>query len=133
MGLRVALPATGLHAAYFIWRNPWMVAGGDTFIHHMLATCGLINVLADASASRYPAITLEQLPALFSTVPPEQQLILLSSEPYPFKEQHRAEIQAVLPGAQIRLVDGEMFSWYGSRLLEAPGYFRELLEGIKEL
>lgn len=128
-GLRAALPAAELHTAYFIWRNPWMVAGGDTFIHHMLAACGLNNVLTDTP--RYPEVTLEELTALFKEVPPEQQLILLSSEPYPFKDQHIAEIQAVLPHAQIRLVDGEMFSWYGSRLLEAPGYFRELLEGIK--
>ncbi|SEM66531.1 ABC-type Fe3+-hydroxamate transport system, substrate-binding protein [Chitinophaga rupis] len=124
-GLHEALPVTELHAAYFIWRNPWMVAGGDTFIHHMLAACGLTNVLADMP--RYPAVTLEELTTLFKDVPPAQQLILLSSEPYPFKEQHIAEIQAVLPGAQIRLVDGEMFSWYGSRLLEAPEYLRELL------
>ena len=128
-GLHEALPVTELHTAYFIWRNPWMVAGGDTFIHQMLAACGLKNVLADTP--RYPDVTLEELRAFFKDVPPEQQLILLSSEPYPFKDQHIAEIQAVLPEARIRLVDGEMFSWYGSRLLEAPGYFRELLEGIK--
>jgi len=117
-----------IHAAYFIWRNPWMTVGGDTFIHAMLAACGLQHIFA--SAKRYPAITLEELQAAFKDVPPEQQLVLLSSEPYPFKEAHIAEIRAVLPGAQILLVDGEMFSWYGSRLLEAPRYFKTLFQPV---
>lgn len=106
--------------AYFIWRNPWMIAGGDTFIHEMLRTIGLRNVFEDLP--RYPSITLPQLAASGC------RLVLLSSEPYPFKEQHIAEIQAYLPDAEIRLVDGEMFSWYGSRLLHAPAYFSKLVE-----
>ncbi|HEU4553809.1 MAG TPA: helical backbone metal receptor [Chitinophaga sp.] len=127
--LRITLPRTDLHAAYFIWRNPWMAAGGDTFIHHMLSLCGFTNVLG--GTPRYPEAPLEKLPVIFEAVPAEKQLILLSSEPYPFKEKHIAEIQAVLPNAQVRLVDGEMFSWYGSRLLKAPGYFKALLQGIQ--
>lgn len=105
--------------AYFIWRDPWMVAGGDTFIHEMLRTIGLRNVFEDIP--RYPSVTLPQLAASGC------RLVLLSSEPYPFKEQHIAEIQAYLPDAEVRLVDGEMFSWYGSRLLQAPAYFSKLL------
>ena len=105
--------------AYFIWRNPWMVAGGDTFIHNMLQACGLQNVFGDQL--RYPTIDAAQLANSGC------RLILLSSEPYPFREKHIAELQAVLPQASIRLVNGEMFSWYGSRLLEAPAYFRSLL------
>jgi ABC-type Fe3+-hydroxamate transport system substrate-binding protein len=105
--------------AYFIWRDPWMIAGGDTFIHEMLRTLGLRNVFEDLP--RYPAITLPQLAASGC------RLVLLSSEPYPFKEKHIAEIREYLPDAIIRLVDGEMFSWYGSRLLYAPAYFKELL------
>lgn len=111
-------------AAYFIWRDPWMVAGGDTFINTMLEAAGLQNIFS--GMRRYPEITLSELPDAFKDVAPNNQLILLSSEPYPFKEHHIAEIRAFLPGAQILLVDGEMFSWYGSRLLEAPGYFRQL-------
>jgi ABC-type Fe3+-hydroxamate transport system substrate-binding protein len=111
-------------AAYFIWRDPWMVAGGDTFINTMLEAAGLQNIFADMR--RYPEISLSELPAAFKGVAPGNQLILLSSEPYPFKERHIAGIRAVLPEAQILLVDGEMFSWYGSRLLEAPKYFRQL-------
>jgi ABC-type Fe3+-hydroxamate transport system substrate-binding protein len=111
-------PDTVINTAYFIWRKPWMVAGGDTFIHEMLRRCGLQNVFA--GIDRYPEISLAQL------ADRDCQLVLLSSEPYPFKEQHIAEIQAVLPHARVILVDGEMFSWYGSRLLEAPGYFSAL-------
>jgi len=104
--------------AYFIWRNPWMVAGGDVFIHDMLQKAGFDNIFG--AQKRYPSIELETLARL------DCKMVLLSSEPYPFSEKHIDEIRAVLPEADIRLVDGEMFSWYGSRLLEAPAYFQEL-------
>ncbi|MBO9730938.1 MAG: ABC transporter substrate-binding protein [Chitinophaga sp.] len=115
-----ALPVrpTPLRTAYFIWRDPWMVAGGDTFIHEMLQACGLQNVFGELL--RYPSITPEQL------ADSGCELILLSSEPYPFKEKHIAELQSIVPAARIHLVDGEMFSWYGSRLREATTYFSTL-------
>lgn len=113
---------TPLRTAYFIWRDPWMVSGGDTFIHHMLERCGLINIFADRD--RYPVIQPEELTKL------DCQLVLLSSEPYPFREKHIEEIHSFLPNAIIKLVDGEMFSWYGSRLLESPRYFQELLKEL---
>jgi len=112
-------PSTKKQVAYLIWRKPWMCAGGDTFISDMLTRLGWENVLANMP--RYPSIELEQLRDM------QPGRILLSSEPYPFKEQHIAEIKAVLPHAQVMLVDGEMFSWYGSRLLLAPAYFATLL------
>lgn len=112
-------PAAG-RVAYFIWRQPWMCAGGDTFIHELLRAGGWTN--AFASLRRYPEISAAQL----REAAPEQ--IFLSSEPYPFKEQHIAELQALLPAAKIQLVDGELFSWYGSRLLESAAYFRKLRE-----
>lgn len=113
--LREAVPT-----AYFIWRDPWMVAGGDTFIHQMLRLCGFHNVFGNLP--RYPSVTASQLAGSGC------RRVLLSSEPYPFKEKHIAELQAVLPEARIQLVDGEMFSWYGSRLLEAPSYFQSVIE-----
>lgn len=116
--LRPAVPT-----AYFIWRDPWMVAGNDTFIHQMLHACGLRNVFEDIP--RYPSISLARLAASGC------RLVLLSSEPYPFKEKHIEEIKAYLPDAEVLLVDGEMFSWYGSRLLHAPGYFNELLNSFR--
>ncbi|HVI44945.1 MAG TPA: helical backbone metal receptor [Chitinophaga sp.] len=120
---QLSCAATPIPTAYFIWRDPWMAAGGDTFIHEMLYRCGFENVFEHLT--RYPSITPEQLAASGS------RLVLLSSEPYPFKEKHIAEIRAYLPEAQVLLVDGEMFSWYGSRLLEAPAYFRELLTRLQ--
>ncbi|ASZ15037.1 ABC transporter substrate-binding protein [Chitinophaga pendula] len=107
-------------AAYFIWREPWMVAGGDTFIHHMLQHCGLQNVFGHQA--RYPQVDAEAIRLSGA------RLVLLSSEPYPFKEKHVDELRAVIPSAHIVLVDGEMFSWYGSRLRYAPSYFNELLD-----
>ncbi|MBO9154189.1 helical backbone metal receptor [Chitinophaga sp. GCM10012297] len=114
---------TAVPTAYFIWRDPWMVAGGDTFIHQMLRACGLRNVFEDIP--RYPSVSLPQLAASAC------KLVLLSSEPYPFKEKHIGEIREYLPDADILLVDGEMFSWYGSRLLHAPGYFNDLLDPLR--
>ena len=107
--------------AYFIWRKPWMTAGGDTFINNMIERIGWQNVLADRM--RYPEIALEELKDK------QVDLILLSSEPYPFKEAHIAEIKAVVPGVEVRLVDGEMFSWYGSRMREAVEYMKALIAG----
>lgn len=104
---------------YFIWYNPWMSVGKDTFISNMITTIGWQNILADKS--RYPELTLEELKAY------NPELVLLSSEPYPFKEKHVAEIQAILPEADIRLVDGEMFSWYGSHMKAAIPYMQSLL------
>ena len=105
-----------LPCAYLIWRNPWMVAGGDTFINDMLERAGFVNVFKDRF--RYPGIDITELSAC--------KVVLLSSEPYPFKERHLEEIRALAPQARILLVDGEMFSWYGSRLQYAPDYFREM-------
>lgn len=108
--------------AYAIWRNPWMWAGGDTFIDEMLRRCGWENVLAENA--RYPEVSLEEIAALH----PDR--VLLSSEPYPFAEKHLAEVQAAIPGAKVELVDGELFSWYGSRLLQSPAYFQKLVDGF---
>lgn len=105
--------------AYFIWRDPWMSVGKDTFISNMITTMGWENVFADKA--RYPEITLEELKEY------KPDAVLLSSEPFPFKEQHIEEVKAVLPDAEVLLVDGEMFSWYGSRLLKATDYFRVLI------
>lgn len=107
-----------VRTAYLIWQDPWMAAGGDTFINGMMEACGLENVFAHLP--RYPVIQLEQLQDAGCG------LVLLSSEPYPFREKHLAALQPALPGTRILLADGEMFSWYGSRLRLAPAYFREL-------
>jgi ABC-type Fe3+-hydroxamate transport system substrate-binding protein len=112
-------------AAYLIWRNPYMVAGGNTFINNMLGYCGLQNLYG--SISRYPEIELSELKKLSTP------LILLSSEPYSFSIEHIAEIQQEIPDAKVLLADGEMFSWYGSRLLLAAAYFRQFKEKIRRI
>jgi ABC-type Fe3+-hydroxamate transport system substrate-binding protein len=105
-------------AIYLIWRKPYMAAGGDTFINSMMESAGFYNVLAHKG--RYPTIT----PEILAELKPEW--ILLSSEPYPFGEKHIAQLKEICPGARVVLVDGTMFSWYGSRLLQAPDYFKRL-------
>ena len=112
----------GSVVAYFIWRKPYMVAANNTFIHSMLEIAGFRN--AFAQRTRYPEITPDDL----RTAQPD--LIFLSSEPYPFTEKHRADFQAICPSAGVKLVDGELFSWYGSRLLRASEYFMNLREKI---
>ena len=119
-GFRSLPMAAPRKVAYFIWRNPWMCAGGDTFISDLLEHAGWQNVLAHKD--RYPEVDLNELKEL------HPDLILLSSEPYPFKDAHIQEIQARLPAAEIRLVDGEMFSWYGSRMKEATAYISAFIK-----
>lgn len=108
----------GLSVAYFIWRKPYMVAADGTFIHAMLGAAGFQNTFADRS--RYPEISPDDLRAA------QPDLIFLSSEPYPFAHKHVAEVRAICPSARVLVVDGEVFSWYGSRLLRAGDYFRNL-------
>lgn len=106
-------------ALYLIWRNPWMSINEDTFIHDMLSRIGLDNVTRKYS-NRYPALHADEIKQL------DPDLVLLSSEPFPFKDMHIAELQEIVPNARIGLVDGEAFSWYGSRLVQSPPYFEQL-------
>ncbi len=110
-----------IRTAYFIWNNPYMVAGNNTFINEMLKVCGFKNAF---EIERYPEVNAKQIEEA------NPQVILLSSEPYPFKEKHIQEFQAICPNAKILIVDGELFSWYGSRLLKAPEYFKQLIDSI---
>ncbi len=119
---RLAVYPSSIRAAYFIWRKPYMVAAADTFIHDMLGRAGFQNVFAHLT--RYPEVSLDDLAAA------QPDVLLLSSEPYPFAEKHFRPFREACPEAKIVVVDGEMFSWYGSRLLAAPGYFEGLREEI---
>jgi len=103
---------------YLIWKDPYMSIGRDTFIHHILEVLGFQNVCAEKL--RYPEINQQEMEKL------NPQLVLLSSEPFPFKENHIQEVKSILPHAKVALVDGEMFSWYGSRVLKMPLYFANL-------
>lgn len=110
-------------SAYLIWKDPYMTIGGDTFISSLMQAAGFNNLYQQLT--RYPVLTI---PEIQSKKP---DLLLLSSEPYPFKQKDIDQLTPYFPATKIILVDGEMFSWYGSRLLKAPGYFLKLWEQIK--
>lgn len=104
---------------YLIWKKPYMVAASETFIDHLLARIGLVNVVSHLE--RYAELSSDDIRDL------DPELILLSSEPYPFKQKDKEEFAQICPHARIQLVNGELFSWYGSRLKKAPAYFSKLL------
>jgi ABC-type Fe3+-hydroxamate transport system substrate-binding protein len=108
-------------AAYMIWKDPYMFAGTNTFINDLLKITGFRNVV---TIDRYPSLSLSDVASL------EPELILLSSEPFPFKEKHVSEIQKAVPNAKVMLVDGEMFSWYGSRLIKSIEYLFHLQNSL---
>ena len=100
-----------LRTAYMIWKDPWMSIGHDTYIHDVMDHYNLTNVFGEKT--RYPKFDLKELKQY------HPDLILLSSEPYPFKEKHIATVEEVCPAARVLLVDGEWFSWYGSQMKHA--------------
>lgn len=102
---------------YLIWDNPIMTAGQGTFINVMLKLSGFDNL---SQTDRYPQMEMEDIKEL------NPEYLLLSSEPFPFKEKHVEFFKSHFPNTQILLVDGEMFSWYGSRLLKSRKYFESL-------
>jgi ABC-type Fe3+-hydroxamate transport system substrate-binding protein len=118
------LPALKIkrRAAYLIWQKPFMTVGGDTFIHAMMEAAGFENVFKNKC--RYPEVAMADIQASCCDV------LLLSSEPFPFQQKHINELQPHLPGVSILLADGGIFSWYGSRMLQAPAYFRRLQQQI---
>jgi ABC-type Fe3+-hydroxamate transport system substrate-binding protein len=110
--------------AYLIWKDPLMLAGKNTFIDDLLCSCGMRNIVSNEDG-RYPTFTLDELREK------EVELLFLSSEPFPFNATHAIALREKLPRTQIELVDGELFSWYGSRLTQAPAYFNALMEQIE--
>ena len=104
-------------AVYFIWNKPYMVVGKNTFIDDILYHAGYVNVVM---ADRYLELSIENLKTL------DTEVVLLSSEPFPFKKKHIDALKKDLPEVEIKIVDGEMFSWYGSRLTKSFPYFASL-------
>ncbi len=105
--------------AYFIWRNPWMAAGNTTFINYLLELNKFENIYSNLE--RYPEVDINNI-----QLEGDPELVLLSSEPYPFKDEHAFEVGRVSHHAKTIFVDGEYFSWYGSRLVKAFDYFKAL-------
>ncbi|MCJ1807044.1 helical backbone metal receptor [Flavobacterium covae] len=116
--------------AYFIWGKPYMTAGRNTFINHLLEINKLENIYAtnDKYPERYPEVIVQKM-----RIQGDPDLIFLSSEPYPFKDEHAFELGRYSHHAKTVFVDGEMFSWYGSRLVKAFDYFKKLRLRIGEL
>lgn len=117
-GLNKKTDQQKLNAAYLIWNDPIMTIGADTFISNMMKHAGFKNVFDDQF--RYPEINIEQLRQI------NPDVLLLSSEPFPFSEKHVQHFQNHVPKTKVILVDGEMFSWFGSRLIKAPDYFETI-------
>lgn len=116
---------TPQRVAYLIWRKPWMAAGSDTYICDVLERLGFENVFA-GRPGRYPETTLEEIAGL------APDAVFLSSEPYPFKDQHLQEFTQRLPASKVLLVDGEAFSWYGARMLPAADTLQLLLRELSD-
>lgn len=119
----LAVPAnTNETVCYLIWNDPIMTIGNDTYIHDMLDKCGFKNVFGDQS--RYPTISAQELK---QSAP---KYIFLSSEPFPFKDKHINQFKEICPESKVILVNGEYFSWYGSRMRKAADYFNNLIQSL---
>lgn len=123
---RASRGAPPVRYAYLIWRKPWMVSAGGTFVSAMLALPGGINVFAD-HPERYPDVTADELAAA------DPDAVLLSSEPFPFREKHADELAAAsgIPRERFHLVDGEYLSWHGSRTPEGIDYAERVLAAAR--
>lgn len=113
-------------AAYFIWYNPWMVAGNDTFINSLLSLNKFTNIYQNKK-DIYPTIEAKKI-----RLEGDPDFVLFSSEPFPFKDKHVFEMGRHTHHASAIYVDGEMFSWFGSRLLKSFDYFKSLRERITQ-
>ncbi len=107
---------------YLIWREPWMSIGGDTFISHMMQVAGFENILINEQ--RYPVVDFKQIKQ-------QPEVIFLSSEPFPFKEKHKIELQKIFPQSEILLVKGEAFTWFGAYPVFGLPYLFQLYQKIK--
>ncbi|AZA86424.1 cobalamin-binding protein [Chryseobacterium shandongense] len=114
---------SSIKVAYLIWKNPYMTIGSDTFIDKILREIGFENIFKDRK--RYPVIETEDLA--------DAEIIMLSSEPFPFKEKHIEELKMVYPDKKIMIVDGEAFSWYGTHIAKCGSYFKELIAEVEAL
>ena len=104
---------------YLIWRQPWMTVAPQTYIAQTLAIFNWHTLPRQASGTeRYPQVELGEFAG-------KVERVLLSSEPFHFKERHLAEVAAAVPGAEVSLIDGEMTSWYGSRAISGLEYLAE--------
>ncbi len=107
---------------YCIWQDPWMTVSSDTYIARMLELIGWQHWISDSPA-RYPIFQWNE--ALLANI----DEVLLSSEPYRFTDQHVDALERQI-GKPVRLIDGEMLSWYGNRSIQGLDYLAKLIEEI---
>ena len=113
-------------AGYAVWSSPWMVAGPDTFIHSVMAHWGMENAMGHSDPeARYP--TLAETPGMGVGL---CDCWLLPSEPFPFKGKHLRGFEENHPDKRFKLVDGEAFSWYGSRMLHVTAHLNEVRQWV---
>ncbi|MFL6241826.1 MAG: helical backbone metal receptor [Acidimicrobiia bacterium] len=117
---RAVAPGVARRAAVLVWRRPWMATSADTYGSSLLELLGIENVFAGAGA-RYPETTLEEIAAR------RAKLVVLPGEPYPFKDRHVDEVEAIVRGADVRLVDGRDLFWWGIRTPDAVARLCEAL------
>jgi iron complex transport system substrate-binding protein len=115
-----------LKVAYFIWKDPYMVAGGFTFINEMLKLNHFTNIYENRDG-RYPEVIVQKM-----KIQGDPDALFLSSEPFPFKDEDAFELGRHTHHAKTIFVDGEMFSWYGSRIVKAFAYFKKLQDRMEE-
>ena len=103
-------------SAYLVWNDPLMACGADTYINSVMKLLGYENVFNNMN--RYPVMSIEELQRK------SPEVLLLPSEPFPFKEKHKVYYQQLFPNSEIKLVNGEIFSWYGSYMLNILSYIK---------
>lgn len=121
---KVLKKTPSLRTLYFIWKDPFMAAGTSTYIGDILDFNGLKNI-APTNEERYPQMAFDKLEDF------DPELILLTSEPYAFSTKEAHELALKFPNALVKIVDGEMFTWYGSRVLLAMKYFQKLSKELR--
>lgn len=112
---------------YLIWRRPWMSISRATYISRTLALVHWETV-PDGGTERYPQVTLD------ATLLARTDIILFSSEPFPFKDKHMGEVRRTAPVARhtLALIDGEMTSWYGTRAIKGLRYLARFAPALLE-
>lgn len=124
---RAARARPAVRWAYLIWRKPWMTVNSDTFVDALLTQAGGANVFGDR-AERYPAVSAEEIAAA------DPAAVLLSTEPFPFEDQHADELAEAtgLGRGRFRIVDGELLSWHGSRTPRGIDYAEAVIRELAE-
>ncbi|WP_413513290.1 ABC transporter substrate-binding protein [Myroides odoratus] len=110
----------GYKAAYFVGKDPFLVAGDSTFIHELLTLNKFENVYA-SRAEKYPEVEVRKI-----RIQGDPELVFLSSVPYPFEEEDAFEIGRFTHHGKTIFVDGEMFSWFGTHVCKAFAYFKQI-------